>query len=141
MLTLCKKLRIAVTARKFKFTISYCSMVKGLQWAPEPRLGFEMMMLRLLVFEPAGSVSTQESPSTAQPIQNKIGRASTLRDIINKNKTVQQSPSAEANPEIQPSVSDVNAGDKLQSDNNIVSENQVEQNQKPVNNLVKSHKQ
>lgn len=100
---------------------------KDLQWAPEPRLGFEMIMLRLLAFEPGGSVSTQESPSTAQPIQNKIGRASALRDIINKNKMVQQSPSAEANPEIQPSVRDVNAGDKLQSDNNIVSENQVEQ--------------
>ncbi|KTF14878.1 DNA polymerase III subunit gamma/tau [Pseudoalteromonas sp. H105] len=121
---------VALSCESTQIQIYYQLLLNGkkdLQWAPEPRLGFEMIMLRLLAFEPAGSFSTQESPSTTQPIQNKIGRASALRDIINKNKTVQQSPSAEANREIQPTVSDVNAADKLQSDNNIASGNQVEQ--------------
>jgi len=121
---------VALSCESTQIQIYYQLLLNGkkdLRWAPEPRLGFEMIMLRLLAFEPAGSFSTQESPSTAQPIQNKTGRASALRDIINKNKTVQQTPKAEANREIQPTVSDVNAADKMQSDNDIASENQVEQ--------------
>lgn len=100
---------------------------KDLQWAPEPRLGFEMIMLRLLAFEPTGFLSTQESSSTAQPKKNNAGRASALRDIINKNKMVQQTPRAEANRQIQSSDSDVNVADKMQPEKDIASDNQVEQ--------------
>ncbi|OUS73208.1 AAA family ATPase [Pseudoalteromonas sp. A601] len=100
---------------------------KDLQWAPEPRLGFEMIMLRLLAFEPAGMTSTQAPPSTTQPIQNKAGRASALRDIINKNKAVQQSPSVDTNSDVQSLSRDINSADQMQSDNKTTADNQVEQ--------------
>ncbi|MBH0059085.1 DNA polymerase III subunit gamma/tau [Pseudoalteromonas sp. SWXJZ94C] len=70
---------------------------KDLQWAPEPRLGFEMIMLRLLAFESAGTQSQQSEPvSGAKPVQSNAGRADALRDILNKNK------SAKKNSEEQP---------------------------------------
>jgi DNA polymerase-3 subunit gamma/tau len=63
---------------------------KDLQWAPEPRLGFEMIMLRLLAFEPAQLQTIQPEPSSqAAPEQNSAGRANALRDILNKNKPAQ----------------------------------------------------
>lgn len=100
---------------------------KDLQWAPEPRLGFEMIMLRLLAFVPAGTSSTQASPSTAQSVQNKAGRASALRDIINKNKVVQQNPNVDTtNSDVQSLSSDVNSADKMQPDNKATADNQVE---------------
>ncbi|KPZ64221.1 DNA polymerase III subunit tau [Pseudoalteromonas sp. P1-16-1b] len=63
---------------------------KDLQWAPEPRLGFEMIMLRLLAFEPTQLQTNQPEPSSqAAPEQNSAGRANALRDILNKNKPAQ----------------------------------------------------
>ncbi|TMO05323.1 DNA polymerase III subunit gamma/tau [Pseudoalteromonas sp. S558] len=59
---------------------------KDLQWAPEPRLGFEMLMLRLLAFEP---VAANNQAPTADPVQNKPSKANALRDILNKNKPAQ----------------------------------------------------
>ena len=61
---------------------------KDLQWAPEPRLGFEMIMLRLLAFKPS---DVQQTVHTAneEAAPNKQGRANALRDILNKNKTSQ----------------------------------------------------
>jgi DNA polymerase-3 subunit gamma/tau len=70
---------------------------KDLQWAPEPRLGFEMIMLRLLAFESAGTTyahshpEPSDTPSTATPAPTSSkGRADALRDILNKNKTPSQ---------------------------------------------------
>ena len=70
---------------------------KDLQWAPEPRLGFEMIMLRLLAFESAGTTLAQSLPepsdttSAAMPAPTSSkGRADALRDILNKNKTPSQ---------------------------------------------------
>lgn len=70
---------------------------KDLQWAPEPRLGFEMIMLRLLAFESADTMSAQALPdpsakaNAATPTSTSSkGRADALRDILNKNKTVSQ---------------------------------------------------
>ncbi|MFY8325931.1 DNA polymerase III subunit gamma/tau [Pseudoalteromonas sp. ZZD1] len=105
---------------------------KDLQWAPEPRLGFEMIMLRLLAFEPAGTSSTQAPPSTVQPLQNKAGRASALRDIINKNKAVQQSPSVETNSDVQSLSSDINSADQTQPDTKTTVDNQLEQHSTKV---------
>ncbi|TMP71745.1 DNA polymerase III subunit gamma/tau [Pseudoalteromonas sp. S1608] len=71
---------------------------KDLQWAPEPRLGFEMIMLRLLAFEPTQLQTNQPEPSSqAAPEQNSAGRANALRDILNKNKPAQSNA-----PQIQP---------------------------------------
>lgn len=63
---------------------------KDLQWAPEPRLGFEMIMLRLLAFQPEQSQTTH-SVANPQPVvaQNTTGRTHALRDILNKNKPAQ----------------------------------------------------
>ena len=79
---------------------------KDLQWAPEPRLGFEMIMLRLLAFEPTQLQTNQPEPSSqAAPEQNSAGRANALRDILNKNKpaqsnTPQTQPTKAAEPEV-----------------------------------------
>ena len=60
---------------------------KDLQWAPEPRLGFEMILLRLLAFQPAGNENQQDEISTPQlPAGNTESRANALRDILSKNK-------------------------------------------------------
>ncbi|MFP3424524.1 DNA polymerase III subunit gamma/tau [Pseudoalteromonas sp. SIMBA_162] len=60
---------------------------KDLQWAPEPRLGFEMILLRLLAFQPAGNENQQDEISTPQlAAGNTESRANALRDILSKNK-------------------------------------------------------
>ncbi|MEN8634573.1 DNA polymerase III subunit gamma/tau [Pseudoalteromonas distincta] len=72
---------------------------KDLQWAPEPRLGFEMIMLRLLAFKPTDA--QQSVPIVnEEPAQNKQGRASALRDILNKNKTPQNSLSSASREQV-----------------------------------------
>lgn len=99
---------------------------KDLQWAPEPRLGFEMILLRLLAFQPAGNETQQDEISTPQlPARNTESRANALRDILSKNKpestnnaanhsdtnTVQQPAeksiiSAEQHEQVTPTVTD-----------------------------------
>ena len=61
---------------------------KDLQWAPDPRLGFEMLMLRLLAFEP---VDTPQQPIVLQNekgASNNERRTDALRDILSKTKPV-----------------------------------------------------
>ena len=99
---------------------------KDLQWAPEPRLGFEMILLRLLAFQPAGNENQQNEINTPQlPAGNTESRANALRDILSKNKpestnnaakhsdtnTVQQPAeksiiSAEQHEQVTPTVTD-----------------------------------
>lgn len=66
---------------------------KDLHWAPEPRLGFEMVLLRLLAFEPSEQLAQApiNNNSLQQSVEVKQQRASSLRDIINKNKNKPQS--------------------------------------------------
>ena len=59
---------------------------KDLQWAPEPRLGFEMIMLRLLAFQPIDNHTLASTSSTTTSVDEKRTRAGSLRDILNKNK-------------------------------------------------------
>lgn len=61
---------------------------KDLQWAPEPRLGFEMIMLRLLAFQPIDNQALASTTTTAKSAEQKRDRAGSLRDILNKNKQV-----------------------------------------------------
>ncbi|KPH93986.1 AAA family ATPase [Pseudoalteromonas porphyrae] len=63
---------------------------KDLQWAPEPRLGFEMIMLRLLAFQPIDNQIVANTVSAGPSADEKRSRAGSLRDILNKNK---QAPS------------------------------------------------
>ncbi len=71
---------------------------KDLQWAPDQRLGFEMILLRLLAFQPADS---QNAPTTAvqnsASAQSSSGRADALRSLLNKNKAA-ASPVASDSP-------------------------------------------
>ncbi|KDC56068.1 MULTISPECIES: DNA polymerase III subunit gamma/tau [unclassified Pseudoalteromonas] len=68
---------------------------KDLQWAPEPRLGFEMLMLRLLAFKPTDAQQVVHT-ANEEPVQNKQGRANALRDILNKNKTSQDTVASQS---------------------------------------------
>lgn len=68
---------------------------KDLQWAPEPRLGFEMIMLRLLAFKPTDAQQTIHTVNE-EPAPNKQGRANALRDILNKNKTSQNTVASQS---------------------------------------------
>ena len=64
---------------------------KDLQWAPEARLGFEMILLRLLAFQPTGNetLASRTVPNSVSIEQNR-SRAGSLRDILNKNKPAQK---------------------------------------------------
>ncbi|QTL35137.1 DNA polymerase III subunit gamma/tau [Pseudoalteromonas viridis] len=53
---------------------------KDLSWAPEPRLGFEMIMLRLLAFERA-DFSQAGGPAPAGAVKNP-GKVGKLRDML-----------------------------------------------------------
>ncbi|MBH0036297.1 DNA polymerase III subunit gamma/tau [Pseudoalteromonas sp. NZS71_1] len=68
---------------------------KDLQWAPEPRLGFEMIMLRLLAFKPTDAQQTVHTVNE-EPAPNKQSRANALRDILNKNKTSQNTVASQS---------------------------------------------
>ncbi|MCG7547016.1 DNA polymerase III subunit gamma/tau [Pseudoalteromonas sp. Of7M-16] len=75
---------------------------KDLNWAPDAKLGFEMVMLRLLAFEGtdfAQSNTTIQASSTGQPVAKK-SKAGALRDILNNNqkKTVIEPKVANAEP-------------------------------------------
>ncbi|CCQ12330.1 DNA polymerase III subunits gamma and tau [Pseudoalteromonas luteoviolacea B = ATCC 29581] len=64
---------------------------RDLQWAPDAKLGFEMLMLRLLAFEKTGL--TQQSNTAAIPggdSPETQSRAKALRAILNKNKAATQ---------------------------------------------------
>ena len=75
---------------------------KDLQWAPEPRLGFEMIMLRLLAFQPIDTQSQQPVAVNTQPVQSNTTKASALRDILNKSKPLPST--AQINDTTQPQI-------------------------------------
>ncbi|CAM3955806.1 DNA polymerase III subunit gamma/tau [Pseudoalteromonas byunsanensis] len=74
---------------------------RDLQWAPEQKLGFEMLMLRLLAFEKTNLQTT--SPATsAQPTEESNSKVGGLRALLNKsNNTTASTPvikSTQPNP-------------------------------------------
>ncbi|WP_462147099.1 DNA polymerase III subunit gamma/tau [Pseudoalteromonas gelatinilytica] len=66
---------------------------KDLQWAPDAKLGFEMIMLRLLAFQPTQFAQSQTPANTQQQV--KPTGASALRDILKKS-TAQREQAASA---------------------------------------------
>ncbi|WP_440053531.1 DNA polymerase III subunit gamma/tau [Pseudoalteromonas sp. T1lg65] len=70
---------------------------KDLQWAPEPRLGFEMVMLRLMAFERVDDTSSTSNTQVSQnkPDDNKVGN---LRSLLKKapQAVADQQPNATA---------------------------------------------
>ncbi|MCF6442069.1 DNA polymerase III subunit gamma/tau [Pseudoalteromonas luteoviolacea] len=84
---------------------------KDLSWAPDAKLGFEMVMLRLLAFE--GTDFSQASIAPVSTSSNhgevKKSKAGALRDILNQNqkKTVQNAPESNAVAQGMPQPSQV----------------------------------
>ncbi|RXF04845.1 DNA polymerase III subunit gamma/tau [Pseudoalteromonas sp. PS5] len=56
---------------------------KDLKWAPEPKLGFEMVMLRLMAFEKESHVSMSNMPSASQK-EAKPSKVGNLRELLKK---------------------------------------------------------
>ncbi|MBE0457717.1 DNA polymerase III subunit gamma/tau [Pseudoalteromonas sp. KG3] len=103
---------------------------KDLQWAPEPRLGFEMIMLRLLAFQPIDNQVLASTTTTAKSAEQKRDRAGSLRDILNKNKQVSL-----AHIDNQATLSTTSATEEDKTVDNTVSPEAVQQAQfSTVNN-------
>ncbi|AOT09063.1 DNA polymerase III subunit gamma/tau [Pseudoalteromonas luteoviolacea] len=80
---------------------------KDLSWAPDAKLGFEMVMLRLLAFEGTDFSQTGVLPAATKvhQAQEKKSKAGALRDILNNNqkKTLNSEPEAHlAQPQARP---------------------------------------
>ncbi|TMP27973.1 AAA family ATPase [Pseudoalteromonas rubra] len=72
---------------------------KDLSWAPEPKLGFEMIMLRLLAFEQADfSQASGPAPATAKD-PGKVGK---LRDMLSVKPRGPQAQTSAVAPNRQP---------------------------------------
>ncbi|WP_194867362.1 DNA polymerase III subunit gamma/tau [Pseudoalteromonas sp. PPB1] len=70
---------------------------KDLSWAPEPKLGFEMIMLRLLAFEQADfSQPTGSVPAAAAKDPGKVGK---LRDMLSAKPRGPQAQTSVSAPE------------------------------------------
>ncbi|ASM50389.1 DNA polymerase III subunit gamma/tau [Pseudoalteromonas espejiana DSM 9414] len=106
---------------------------KDLQWAPEPRLGFEMIMLRLLAFESVGTHNVQpasnEQPtgSTPQATINSKGRAEALRDILNKNKSAPSTSSSASTV--------VSSPDRVDTEQSLQPTEQAQSNEQTQKNI------
>ncbi|MBE0349923.1 DNA polymerase III subunit gamma/tau [Pseudoalteromonas lipolytica] len=66
---------------------------KDLQWAPDAKLGFEMIMLRLLAFQPTQFAQSQ-TPTNSQQ-QLKPSGAGALRDILKKSSAQREQAASE----------------------------------------------
>ncbi|ALU42326.1 DNA polymerase III subunit gamma/tau [Pseudoalteromonas rubra] len=70
---------------------------KDLSWAPEPKLGFEMIMLRLLAFEQADfSLPTGSVPASAAKDPGKVSK---LRDMLSTKPRGPQAQTSASAPE------------------------------------------
>jgi len=69
---------------------------KDLQWAPDAKLGFEMIMLRLLAFQPTQFAQSQTPTNTEQQV--KPSGAGALRDILKKSTAQREQAASEQAP-------------------------------------------
>ena len=75
---------------------------KDLQWAPDAKLGFEMIMLRLLAFQPTQFAQSQTPTNTQQQV--KPSGAGALRDILKKSTAQREQAASEQASVAQSSV-------------------------------------
>ncbi len=66
---------------------------KDLQWAPDAKLGFEMIMLRLLAFQPTQFAQSQTPTNNQQQV--KPSGAGALRDILKRSSTQREQAASE----------------------------------------------
>ena len=64
-----------------------------MQWAPDAKLGFEMIMLRLLAFQPTQFAQSQTPTNTQQQV--KPSGAGALRDILKKSTAQREQAASE----------------------------------------------
>lgn len=69
---------------------------KDLQWAPDAKLGFEMIMLRLLAFQPTQFAQSQTPTNSQQQV--KPSGAGALRDILKKSMAQRDQAASEQAP-------------------------------------------
>ncbi|KTG20395.1 AAA family ATPase [Pseudoalteromonas sp. XI10] len=69
---------------------------KDLQWAPDAKLGFEMIMLRLLAFQPTQFAQSQTPTNPQQQV--KPSGAGALRDILKKSTAQREQAASEQAP-------------------------------------------
>nr|WP_193988655.1 DNA polymerase III subunit gamma/tau [Lelliottia steviae] len=69
---------------------------KDLQWAPDAKLGFEMIMLRLLAFQPTQFAQSQTPTNSQQQV--KPSGAGALRDILKRSSTQREQAASEPQP-------------------------------------------
>ena len=74
---------------------------KDLKWAPEPKLGFEMVMLRLMAFEKE-SHSVVPSAPVSQETSEKQSKVGDLRALLKK--PTEDNATVAASPQVQPTA-------------------------------------
>ncbi|NOU49616.1 DNA polymerase III subunit gamma/tau [Pseudoalteromonas sp. JBTF-M23] len=106
---------------------------RDLQWAPEQKLGFEMLMLRLLAFEKTNIQSAPAQASyTEEPKANRVGN---LRALLNKSNEAQVQQAA-VTPPVQQFAQPTAPQDSLDSQP-TVNDTPVEQTtHEPLSNTV-----
>ncbi|PCK31890.1 DNA polymerase III subunit gamma/tau [Pseudoalteromonas piscicida] len=70
---------------------------KDLKWAPEPKLGFEMVMLRLMAFEKESQIAPSVAPVT-QSSETKQSKVGSLRALLKKPTDDDQTVVSQAQP-------------------------------------------
>ncbi|WP_063381036.1 DNA polymerase III subunit gamma/tau [Pseudoalteromonas luteoviolacea] len=101
---------------------------KDLSWAPDAKLGFEMVMLRLLAFE--GTDLSQQVPAASGTNNGQSSgksRAGALRDILNTNQSKAQAP-VSTNTQTQPQQTT----ESMSQDSLITQQQQVNERAMPM---------
>lgn len=91
--------QVAQTSDAQQMQVYYQLLLNGkkdLQWAPDAKLGFEMIMLRLLAFQPTQFAQSQTPTNTQQQV--KPSGAGALRDILKKSTAQREQAASEQAP-------------------------------------------
>ena len=91
--------QVAQTTNAQQMQVYYQLLLNGkkdLQWAPDAKLGFEMIMLRLLAFQPTQFAQSQTPTNTQQQV--KPSGAGALRDILKKSTAQREQAASEQAP-------------------------------------------
>lgn len=109
---------------------------KDLLWAPEVRLGFEMVLLRLLAFEPSTQIiSAPSSKDSSNVKSSQSNKMANLRKILEKPKATEITPKS-IPPIAKNHLSDTSTI-KQEEKQNLVSETNIDINtQRQVENTV-----
>ncbi|MBU2971290.1 DNA polymerase III subunit gamma/tau [Pseudoalteromonas sp. C2R02] len=102
---------------------------KDLLWAPEAKLGFEMVLLRLLAFEPSAHVqSAPVNQNTATAQTDKTSKMANLRQLLDQPKS--NTPSkTNSEPEKQVTTEAVSETDNIEQQARSIPKNNIAEQQ------------